>query len=90
MNNTPKRPHRRTQAGKLLHALEARPDGLCALTILTNFDELGISHRYAAAAKVLRDANYTITTIRCPLDHHAHTPLLAYYVLEDPTPSTLF
>lgn len=90
MNNTPERPHRRTQAGKLLEALEARPSGLCALTILNNFDELGISHRYAAAVKVLREANYTIATIRCPLDYHAHKPLLAFYVLDDPTPVTLF
>jgi hypothetical protein len=90
VDNQPKRPHHGTQAGKLLEALEARPGGLCALTILTNFDELGISHRYAAAAKVLRDANYIITTIRCPLDYHAHRAGLAFYVLEDPTPSTLF
>ncbi len=90
MNNTPVRPHRQTQAGKLLEALEARPAGLCALTILTNFDELGISHRYAAAALDLREAGYQITTIRCPLDHHAHFPGLAFYVLETETLATLF
>jgi hypothetical protein len=91
VNNTPKRPHRRTQAGKLLEALEDRPTGLCALTILTNFDELGISHRYAAAKLVLVKAGYQITTVHpCPLDYHAHAPGLAFYVLEDHIPYTLF
>jgi hypothetical protein len=93
VNNPPKRPNPKTQAARLLKELEARPGGLCALTILTNFDELRISHRYAASIKILRDAGYQITTTKCPTNHHGgglrHAPGLAYYVLENYT-ETLF
>lgn len=91
MDNRPQRPKRHTQAGAMLEALEDRPAGLCALTILTNWDELGISHRYADAVLQLRARGYEIETIRpCPLEHHAHAPGLAYYVLEDNIADTLF
>ena len=93
MDNRLIRPNPKTQAGRLLAALEdRRGGGLCALDLLTDFELYGISHRYAASALVLRDLGYNITTTKCPLleySHH-HAPGLAFYTLEEPIVGTLF
>ncbi len=80
---------RKTQADKMLELLERHPEGICAQTILTDFSNLGISHRYAAAVEVLRKRGYRITTEQCPHRFHSHAGNLAFYRLEA-KPGTLF
>ena len=93
MDNRLKRPNPKTQAGKLLKALEDRGGGgICALDLLTDFDRYGISHRYATAVQTLRELGYKITTTKCPLleYRHRHAPGLAFYTLEPANPGRLF